>query len=332
MDKDIPFYLSLVFVLGGLSLLVYSSDLFISAASKVAKKLGVSPFIIGMVVIGFGTSAPELCVSVMSGLADHSALSLGNAYGSCIFNIAAILGVTAIIKPITAKRTTALVAGPVLFAISALTYYLLMDRTCSKFDSSVLLGLFLVLLPLYCWFDQKSNSPDNNEVKPDVEENDCGVLWIELLKLLAGLSLLVGSSHILVWGSVDIARTLGVSELMIGLTVVAIGTSLPELASAIAAARRGEHEFVLGNIIGSNFFNTLAVVGLACVISPAKGISETVLMRDLPVMSALSISITLFAFNFRSPDSDGRIGRRKGLLWLLVFIVYTVFVILGERS
>ena len=329
MDKDIPFLLALVFVAGGLSFLVYSSDLFISAASKVAQKLGISPFIIGMVVIGFGTSAPELCVSVMSGLSDHSALSLGNAYGSCIFNIAAILGVTAVIKPITAKRTTALVAGPVLFAISALTYCLLIDRTCSKFDSSVLLGLFLVLLPLYCWFDQKSNGSAG--AGPDAGRKDGCVLWIELLKLLVGLALLVGSSHVLVWGSVDIARTFGVSELMIGLTIVAIGTSLPELASAIAAARRGEHEFVLGNIIGSNFFNTLAVVGLACVISPAKGISASVLMRDLPVMGALSVSITLFAFNFRSPRSDGRIGRRKGLLWIAAFIVYTVFVILGER-
>lgn len=330
MDKDIPFLLALVFVAGGLSFLVYSSDLFISAASKVAQKLGISPFIIGMVVIGFGTSAPELCVSVMSGLSDHSALSLGNAYGSCIFNIAAILGVTAVIKPITAKRTTALVAGPVLFAISALTYCLLIDRTCSKFDSSVLLGLFLVLLPLYCWFDQKSNGSAG--AGPDAGRKDGCVLWIELLKLLVGLALLVGSSHVLVWGSVDIARTFGVSELMIGLTIVAIGTSLPELASAIAAARRGEHEFVLGNIIGSNFFNTLAVVGLACVISPAKGISASVLMRDLPVMGALSFSITLFAFNFRSPRSDGRIGRRKGLLWIAAFIVYTVFVILGERA
>ena len=331
MDKDIPFLLALVFVAGGLSFLVYSSDLFISAASKVAQKLGISPFIIGMVVIGFGTSAPELCVSVMSGLSDHSALSLGNAYGSCIFNIAAILGVTAVIKPITAKRTTALVAGPVLFAISALTYCLLIDRTCSKFDSSVLLGLFLVLLPLYCWFDQKSNGSAGAGAGPDAVRKDGCVLWIELLKLLVGLALLVGSSHVLVWGSVDIARTFGVSELMIGLTIVAIGTSLPELASAIAAARRGEHEFVLGNIIGSNFFNTLAVVGLACVISPAKGISASVLMRDLPVMGALSVSITLFAFNFRSPRSDGRIGRRKGLLWIAAFIVYTVFVILGER-
>lgn len=330
MDKDIPFLLALVFVAGGLSFLVYSSDLFISAASKVAQKLGISPFIIGMVVIGFGTSAPELCVSVMSGLSDHSALSLGNAYGSCIFNIAAILGVTAIIKPILAKRTTALVAGPVLFAISALTYCLLIDRTCSKFDSSILLGLFIVLLPLYCWFDQKSNGSAG--AGPDAGRKDGCVLWIELLKLLFGLALLVGSSHVLVWGSVDIARTIGVSELMIGLTVVAIGTSLPELASAIAAARRGEHEFVLGNIIGSNFFNTLAVVGLACVISPAKGISASVLMRDLPVMGALSVSITFFAFNFRSPRSDGRIGRRKGLLWIAAFILYTVFVILGERA
>ena len=210
-----------------------------------------------------------------------------------------------------------------------MTYCLLIDRTCSKFDSSVLLGLFLVLLPLYCWFDQKSNGSAG--AGPDAGRKDGCVLWIELLKLLVGLALLVGSSHVLVWGSVDIARTFGVSELMIGLTIVAIGTSLPELASAIAAARRGEHEFVLGNIIGSNFFNTLAVVGLACVISPAKGISASVLMRDLPVMGALSVSITLFAFNFRSPRSDGRIGRRKGLLWIAAFIVYTVFVILGER-
>lgn len=331
MDKDIPFWLSLLFVAGGLVFLVYSSDLFISAAAKVARKLGISPFIIGMIVIGFGTSAPELCVSVMSGLSDHSALSLGNAYGSCIFNIAAILGVTALIRPILAKRFTALAAGPVLFLISALTYWLLSDGNCTKGDAGILLGVFIVLLPVYCWFDQKASSSDVKSESEKTTERGCNLI-LELFKLILGLALLVGSSHILVWGAVDIARTAGVSELMIGLTVVAVGTSLPELASAIAAARRGEHEFVLGNIIGSNFFNMLAVVGLACVISPAEGYSKFILIRDLPVMAALSISITLFAFNLKSPGSDGRIGRFKGFLWIAVFVAYTAAVVVLEKS
>lgn len=329
MDTNIPFWLSVVFIAGGLGSLAYSSDLFIAAAAKVARLLGISPFIIGMVVIGFGTSAPELCVSVMSGLSDHSALSLGNAYGSCIFNIAAILGISAVINPIVAKRATALVAGPALVAISLFSYYFLSNGSCSRVDSAILLAAFLVLLPLYCWFDQKSNKPADADGQSGPAEGNTRI-WIEVLKLLAGLALLVGSSHILVWGSVDMARTMGVSDLMIGLTVVAVGTSLPELASAIAAARRGEHEFVLGNIIGSNFFNTLAVVGLACVISPAENFSPKILSRDIPVMTALSLSVTLFAFNFRSPRSDGRIGRRKGILWLFAFIAYTVCVVLGE--
>lgn len=332
MDNNIPFWLSIVFVTGGLALLAYSSGLFISAAAKVARKLGISPFVVGMVIIGFGTSAPELCVSVMSGISDHSALSLGNAYGSCIFNIAAILGVSAVLNPILAKRTTSLVAGSALLAISVLTYCLLSDGDCSRSDSIVLLCLFALFLPVYCWFDQKSNGTQSGQKTNDssVRDVDC-VLGFELLKLFSGLALLIGSSHLLVWGAVDIAKALGVSDLMIGLTIVAVGTSLPELASAIVAARRGEHEFVLGNIIGSNFFNMLAVVGLACVVSPAEGFSSNILARDLPVMAALSFSIMLFSFNFRSPRSDGRIGRVKGVLWLAVFAVYTVFVILSER-
>lgn len=329
MDKNIPFWLSLIFVAGGLTLLAYSSNLFVSASAKVARRLGISPFIIGMVIIGFGTSAPELCVSVMSGLSDHSALSLGNAYGSCIFNIAGILGVSALISPIFVKRMTAWVAGPALFAVSMFSWYILSNGQCSRYDASVLLALFFVFLPVYCWFDQKSSSSGGDAPTGRSDAGDT-VLSLEFFKLFAGLALLVGSSHILVWGAVDIARVLGVSDLLIGLTIVAIGTSLPELASAIVAARRGEHEFVLGNIVGSNFFNMLAVVGLSCVISPAEGFSDDVLSRDLPIMAALSLSITLFGVNFRSLKSDGRIGRVKGLLWIAAFAAYTAFIIVGE--
>ena len=328
MNADIPFWLSIFFIVGGLALLAYSSNAFIDASASIARRFGISPFIVGMVIIGFGTSAPELCVSAMSGVAGHSNLSLGNAYGSCVFNIAAILGVAALIRPIVAKPAISFVAAPILAAIAGVSYFLLRDNVCSRAESLALLFAFIVLLPLYCWFDQKNNAasaaPEPLSPKP------CASIWCDIVKLVWGLALLVGSSHILVWGAVDTARALGVSELMIGLTIVAIGTSLPELASAIAAARKGEHEFVLGNIIGSNFFNSLAVVGLSSSISPAKDFSSGILSRDLLAMIILSLSIALFGVNFFSPCKEGRIGRRKGIVWCLLFVLYSVWVVYGE--
>ena len=147
-------------------------------------------------------------------------------------------------------------------------------------------------------------------------------LWKAWLLLFVGLALLVGSSHVLVWGCVDLARTMGVSELLIGLTIIAVGTSLPELASAVASARKGEHEFVLGNIVGSNFFNTLAVVGLAGTISPFKDVSPYLLSRDLPMMVLMSVSIAVFGFNVRAPREPKTVGRAAGAVWLLFFAVY----------
>ena len=139
---------------------------------------------------------------------------------------------------------------------------------------------------------------------------------------LAGLAGLVGSSHVLVWGAVDMARAIGVSELLIGLTIIAVGTSLPELASAVASARKGEHDFVLGNIIGSNLFNTLAVVGLAGAISPFRNVSPYILTRDLPTLVLLSLSIAVFGINFKNLRQPGRIGRTKGIIWLVAFAAY----------
>lgn len=324
MYGDIPLWVAILFLGGGLAALAWSSDVFIDGAASIAKSLGISPFVIGMVIIGFGTSAPELCVSTLSGLSDHSNLSLGNAYGSCIFNIAAILGITALLRPVLVKKATALAAAPVLTAISALSWLLLRDGTCSRLDGALLLAIFAVMLPIYCWFDQKlspAKKDDGSAVAPRQSA------WVSLFKLAAGLSILVGASHILVWGAVDVARALGVSELTIGLTIVAAGTSLPELASAIASARKGENEFVLGNIIGSNLFNTLAVVGLATSISAAEGFSSEILFRDLPAMTALSLSILIFGLNWRDRHSDGRIGRASGAIWMASFAVYMYFVL-----
>lgn len=337
MYTDIPFWLSLVFMLGGLAALAWSSDFFVDGAAAVAKLLGLSPLIIGMVIIGFGTSAPELCVSMISGLSGHANLSLGNAYGSCVFNIAIILGVSTLIFPLVVKPSVSCVAGPGLAAISLFSMWVLKDGACSRTEAWVLLVAFLVVLPLYCWYDQKAKKEGDCSAPPKKGDGPAPRMWVSLVKLAVGLGVLIGSSHFLVWGAVDFAKFCGVSDLVIGLTIVAAGTSLPELASAVASARRGEHEFVLGNIIGSNLFNTFAVVGLATVISPLvpgpngePAFSHYVLTRDLPLMTALSLSIMLFGINWKHPKRPGVIRRKEAWVWILIFVAYTLLMFYQE--
>lgn len=336
MCSDIPFWLSLVFMAGGLAALAWSSDLFVDGAATVAKALGISPFIIGMVIIGFGTSAPELCVSTMSGISGHANLSLGNAYGSCIFNIAIILGVATLIFPLVVKPSVTFIAGPGLTLISLFSLIMLKDGSCSRVEAIILLAAFLVILPLYCWYDQKTKDQPEEEVKAEAKVEQKNIL-VPIVKLVVGLGVLIGSSHFLVWGAVDFAKFCGVSDLVIGLTIVAAGTSLPELASAVASARRGEHEFVLGNIVGSNLFNTLAVVGLATCISPLvpgpngePAFSHYVLTRDLPLMMALSLSIMFFGINWKHPKWPGAIQRKEATVWVLVFVAYTLLMFYQE--
>ena len=321
---------------GGLAALAWSSDLFVDGAAAVAKALGISPFIIGMVIIGFGTSAPELCVSTMSGISGHANLSLGNAYGSCIFNIAIILGVATLIFPLVVKPSVTFIAGPGLTLISLFSLIMLKDGSCSRVEAIILLAAFLVILPLYCWYDQKTKDQPEEEVKAEAKVEQKNIL-VPIVKLVVGLGVLIGSSHFLVWGAVDFAKFCGVSDLVIGLTIVAAGTSLPELASAVASARRGEHEFVLGNIVGSNLFNTLAVVGLATCISPLvpgpngePAFSHYVLTRDLPLMTALSLSIMFFGINWKHPKWPGAIQRKEATVWVLVFVAYTLLMFYQE--
>ena len=331
MYPDIPFWLSIVCIVIGFAVLAWSADAFVDGASTLAKAFGVSPFVIGMVIIGFGTSAPELCVSALSGAYGHSDLSLGNAYGSCVFNIAVILGVAALIKPLVVKPSVVFVAVPSLVAIALLSCFLVAHGDgFSRMDGAILLVAFAVLLPLYCWYDQAQKKRD--EAGAEVATGAALPLWKAWLLLFVGLAFLVGSSHVLVWGCVDLARTMGVSELLIGLTIVAVGTSLPELASAVASARKGEHEFVIGNIVGSNIFNTLAVVGLAGSISPFKNVSPYLLSRDLPMMVFMTVLIGAFGLNYRSPREPKAIGRAVGALWLLLFAAYMALMLVQETK
>lgn len=329
MYADISLTLSLVFILGGFMALAWSSDYFVDASARLARRLGVSPLIIGMVIIGFGTSAPELCVSAMTGISGHSNLSLGNAYGSCIFNILAILGVAALIRPLKVKPSIVKYSVPSLLAITGISFAYLKDGVMSRIESLVLLAIFLGLMGYNCYSERKGvgQGEGQGEGSLSTKHSALGTL---ILQILIGLAVLVLSSHFLVWGAVDFARMLGVSELLIGLTIIAIGTSLPELASAVASARRGEHEFVLGNIIGSNIFNTLAVVGIAGSLTPIKDFSPYIITRDVPIMLLGSAMISLFGFNWKKPQEEGRINRLEGFLWVLSIIAYFTLTIYQE--
>ena len=333
IDTNIPLLLSIVFILGGLVALAKSADVFVDAAAAIARGFGLSPLIVGMVIIGFGTSAPELVVSAIAGASGHADLSLGNAYGSNIFNIGVILGVTALIWPIRVKPSVNWFAVPLLMLTSAISWFAVSDGVFERANGIWLLVSFAVLLPVYCWYDQRTSKPAEAEggVKQDGPRHRAG-LW-DWARLIAGLAVLVASSHIMVWGCVDFARdVLHVSNLLIGLTIVAAGTSLPELASAIASAKKGEGELVVGNIVGSNLFNALVVVGLAGTLSPFDGFSGHVVGRDIPVMVAMTLSIAVFGINYRHPRNSGVISRIKGVTWVFAFIAYMALMLMQEAA
>lgn len=335
--------LSILAVVIGLVVLVWSADRFVDGAVGVAQFLGMSTFLIGMLVVGFGTSAPEMVVSILSALNDTPQLALGNAYGSNIANIALILGATAVIAPVVVKKQAMSRDIPILMFMTAMTIFLLKDGNVSFVDGIVLLVAFVALTLFNIWLElkdkRKREKAENDENAISAESSAKVSIVKSLLWLLAGLALLIVSSRLLVWGAVNIAQALGVSDLLIGLTIVAIGTSLPELASSIAAARRGENDLAVGNVIGSNLFNTLVVVGIAAVIAPINAMEPAVLSRDLPIMSALTLLLFLMCFPLTKKRKDKRaggnrfgFGRIGGAFLLLLYVGYLVLLGLGAKG
>ena len=315
--------LSFAAIAVGLALLVWSAGKFVEGSAATAGYFGMPPLLIGMVVVGFGTSAPEMVVSALAATQGNPGLALGNAYGSNITNIALILGITALISPIAVHSQVMRKELPILTAVTALAAWQVWDGKLTFVDALVLLGVFFLLL---AWSIRQGMTQKNDALGTEVAEEMShrsmplrnAVLW-----LIAGLLLLIVSSRILVWGAVELALGFGVSDLVIGLTIVAVGTSLPELASSVIAARKGEHDIALGNILGSNLFNTLAVVGIAGTISPM-AVAPEVFYRDIAVMSALTLSLFILGYGFRGP---GRINRLEGGLLLACFVGYTVYLI-----
>lgn len=316
--------LPLLMIFLGLFVLVWSAELFVEGAASIARNLGMPTLLIGMVIVGFGTSAPELSVSALSALQGNPGIALGNAYGSNITNISLILGVTALISPISVHSQVIKKELPILCLVTLLVLAQLYDGQLSQADAMVELTLFVGVMAWMTRQGMQDNSDDilEQEFESELDEHAMS-LFKASLWLIGGLISLVISSRLLVWGAVSVARDLGVSDLIIGLTVVAIGTSLPELASSIIAARKGEHDLAVGNIIGSNMFNTLAVVGLASAIQPMP-IPDEIISRDWALMAILTA--TLFALGY-SRHGDGRINRLGGAGLVSVYIAYTLYLI-----
>ncbi|WP_439531510.1 calcium/sodium antiporter [Marinobacter adhaerens] len=308
-------------IIAGLILLVWSADKFVEGSATTASHFGTPPLLIGMVVVGFGTSAPEMAVSALAASQGNPGLALGNAYGSNITNIALILGITALLAPIAVHSQVMRKELPILILVTGFAGWQLWDGDLSRMDA---IGLMLAFVVLIGWsIYQGLRQPDDALAKEMTEEVNAMPVRKAILWLVVGLLLLIVSSRILVWGAVDLATTFGISDLVIGLTIVAVGTSLPELASSIIAARKGEHDLALGNILGSNLFNTLAVVGIAGLIAPMP-VAPEVLTRDFPVMAALTLVLFAMCYGFRGP---GRINRFEGSALLLAFVAYTVYLL-----
>ncbi|GGO84724.1 sodium:calcium antiporter [Marinobacterium nitratireducens] len=316
--------LPLLALVAGLALLVWSADRFVDGAAATARHFGMPTLLIGMVIIGFGTSAPEMVVSALAALDGNPGLALGNGYGSNIANIALILGLVAVMSPIAVKSGILRKELPLLAAITLFAAVQLLDGALSRLDGFLLL---LVFFAVFGWQIHGGLRQRNDVMLAELEaeteaefESHPMPLGKAVFWLLFGLVLLIVSSRVLVWGAVSIAQSLGVSDLVIGLTIVAIGTSLPELASSIAAVRKNEHDLALGNVLGSNLFNTLAVVGIAASIHPLE-VEPVILYRDWAVMMALTLALFVMGYSFRK-GRQGRINRFEGAVLLAAYVGY----------
>lgn len=325
--------MTIVQLVAGLLLLIAGAEALVRGASRIAVLLGITPLVIGLTVVAFGTSSPELAVSIMSGVSGQSALALGNVVGSNIFNVLFILGISALIIPLVVHQQIIRLDVPILIGMSFLTWLLAANGSISHWEGLLLTGLgvaytFLVI--------QMSKRETNATIKAEYEEafggDDQAVskrrVWFYLLMVAVGLGMLVLGSRWLVDSAVQIARTLGVSDLVIGLTIIAAGTSLPEVATSIIAGLRGERDIAVGNVVGSNLFNIFFILGIGAMAAP-EGITVPgeATYFDIPVMTAVAVACLPVFF------TGSLLDRWEGAVFLLYYAAYTVYLVLyGQQS
>jgi len=310
-------------MIAGFALLVWGADRFVMGAAAIAKNLGVPTLIIGLTIVGFGTSAPEILVSAVASWQGNPGLAIGNALGSNIANIGLVLGLTALICPIVVQSDMLKREFPILLVTMLIALGLMLDGSLDLFDGGIL------LLGLVCMIFWLARMGMNNRLDPLRSEFDAEIpshmrMRMAIMWFLLGLIVLLVSSRMLVWGAVNIAQALGISDTVIGLTIVALGTSLPELAASIMSVLKKEHDLAIGNIVGSNLFNLLAVLSMPGLIAPG-GFSPDLLSRDYPVMIGLTLLLFVMAYGFRGP---GHIKRYEGAVLLSVYIGYMTLIFL----
>jgi len=317
-------YVDILTVIAGLILLIWGADRFVHGAAATARNLGVAPLMIGLTVVAFATSAPEILVSIDASVRGQPGLAYGNAIGSNIANIGLVLGTVAIIRPIQLRSATLRREMPALLAVSLLTVSLFLDSYLSRIDGIVMMtGLVIVMIWLArLGMRTAPSDPIKRDYEAEIPEDvamKTAIIW-----LLIGLGTLLLGAHLLVDGSLSIAHALGVSEVVIGILLVALGTSLPELAVSLVSALKGEYGLAIGNIVGSNIFNLLAVIGVAAVIAPSP-MAPSVLSLHIFVMVAFTL--VLFAMTY---DYDGKseLSRIEGIALLTAFIAYDTYVVL----
>ncbi len=322
------FWINVAALVGGFVVLIYSADRFVLGSASLARNLGISPLVIGLTVVGFGTSAPELLVSSIAAWQGDTGLAVGNALGSNILNIGLILGCTALIAPIVIHSRALRWEMPILLIVCLLAYGLSFDERFERWEGATLLLGLVVFLIWLVW--QARQTPPGDLLAQELESElppsvSMVMAWLWIVLGLLGLLL---SSRAVVWGAVGLARYFGISDLIIGLTIVALGTSLPELASSIAGIIKGEDDLVIGNIVGSNIFNLLAVYGLAGLIQP-DWLEREVVTRDFPWMLGFTVALLLLGLGRRNPS---RIGWLGGVLLLAGFSAYQYLLYLDLSS
>ena len=313
---------SIAQLIGGFILLVWGADRLVAGASALARNLGVSPLVIGLTIVAFGTSAPELVVSGVAAYRGNPGLAVGNAIGSNIANIGLILGLTALIYPLRVESETLKREYPLLMLIMIASFIMAGDLIYDSTEGWLLLGglVALILWMVRVGMHRPKGDPLAEEFAAEIPRDmptGYAVLW-----MLVGLVVLPTASKFLVEGAIYIARVLEVSEAVIGLTIMAFGTSLPELAAALTSALRQEDDLAIGNVIGSNMFNILGVLGVAAVIQPVE-VEFLMLKQDFPVMFMFTVLLFFMAYGIQGP---GRINRRSGILLLSLFLSYQVLV------
>ncbi|PIE40635.1 MAG: calcium/sodium antiporter [Gammaproteobacteria bacterium] len=309
--------LAIAAIVVGLVLLVWSADKFVDGSVGLAEGFGMSKVMIGLTIVSLGTSAPEIFVSITAALENASELALGNALGSNIANIGLVLGVTALVAALPVKQGLLKQDLPALLAVTAICGFLLHDLVLNTDDGLTLMVVLVILM--YLMFRYKTEHPEESIETANIDEEipDYGTKE-SIISFTIGLVVLIISSRLLVWGAVDIATSLGVSEVVIGLTIVAIGTSLPEMAASIASALRNHHDIALGNIIGSNILNLLAVLSVASVIYPIE-ITQEIFIRDYGAMVLFTLALTLFVL---IPKKRKQLSKVEGIILLTGYIAY----------